>query len=254
LPVEQIDRSGNVLYYHHDQQGSTTLLTNSTGTVVGSATYTPSGIATWNFASTNTATTPLAYDGQYTDPDSGLIYLRARWYDPDTAQFTTRDPLEAITGAPYEYAGDNPLNSADLLGQAPTSYTYFHYTRHNIHYDYRDEYGELRVQIKYNSDNTANLQWSYVLSSELQSLCDGEVSERADLYQLSTGNRIKTYRDDHSGPRAVPRDYLFHSSPRVALNQPLQLAINFQFPGINPTTGDHGTYILYVRHEFVITS
>jgi RHS repeat-associated protein len=56
------------------------------------------------------------FDAQYTSPDTGLIYLRNRVYDPATAQFLTRDPLEAITGEPYSYAGDNPLNHSDPTG------------------------------------------------------------------------------------------------------------------------------------------
>ena len=43
----------------------------------------PNGTLT---ASTGTATTTLGYAGQYTDAESGLIYLRARYYDPATAQ------------------------------------------------------------------------------------------------------------------------------------------------------------------------
>jgi RHS repeat-associated protein len=44
---------------------------------------------------TGTASTPLEYAGQYIEPETGLIYLRARSYDPATAQFTTRDPAFA---------------------------------------------------------------------------------------------------------------------------------------------------------------
>jgi RHS repeat-associated protein len=61
-------------------------------------------------------TTPLGYDGQYTSSDTGLIYLRAREYDPATAQFLSVDPLEAVTGEPYSYVGDNPLNASDPTG------------------------------------------------------------------------------------------------------------------------------------------
>lgn len=43
-------------------------------------------------------------------------YLRARYYDPQTGQFLTRDPLEAITGQPSGCAGNDPLNSADPTG------------------------------------------------------------------------------------------------------------------------------------------
>jgi RHS repeat-associated protein len=66
---------------------------------------------------TGTATTPLGYDGQYTSSDTGLIYMRARVYDPATAQFLSVDPLVGQTHAPYYYAGDNPLNEADPSGR-----------------------------------------------------------------------------------------------------------------------------------------
>lgn len=59
---------------------------------------------------------PWAFNGQYTDTETGLIYLRARYYDPATAAFLTRDPLAAQTRRPYGYAGDNPLTYTDPLG------------------------------------------------------------------------------------------------------------------------------------------
>jgi RHS repeat-associated protein len=38
-----------------------------------------------------------------------LIYLRARTYDPATAQFLSVDPLVGATRAPYTYVEDNSL-------------------------------------------------------------------------------------------------------------------------------------------------
>jgi RHS repeat-associated protein len=111
-PLEQENVSGELLWYHHDQQGSTRLLTNNTGAVVGTASYNAYGQTT-NATGT---TTPLGYDGQYTDPETGLIYLRARYYDPTTGQFITRDPATPITTEPYLYAGDNPLDQTDPSG------------------------------------------------------------------------------------------------------------------------------------------
>ncbi len=58
----------------------------------------------------------LYYDGQYLDATSDLYCLKARWYDPATAQFTSVDPLVAKTLQPYEYAGDDPVNGGDLSG------------------------------------------------------------------------------------------------------------------------------------------
>jgi RHS repeat-associated protein len=54
------------------------------------------------------------------DPETGFQYLRARYYDPTTGQFLTRDPLEAITGQPYSYAQDNPVNGTDPTGLCGT--------------------------------------------------------------------------------------------------------------------------------------
>jgi len=42
--------------------------------------------------------------------------MRARVYDPATAQFLAVDPLVGTTGAPYNYAEDNPLNLLDPSG------------------------------------------------------------------------------------------------------------------------------------------
>ncbi len=118
MPVEQINTStGTVSYLHHDQQGSTRLLTGSTGTVTGKCAYSAYGTPTCE----GTATTPLGYDGEYTSSDTGLVYLRHRVYDPATAQFLTVDPLEMYTGEPYGYAGDNPLNYGDPRGLAGES-------------------------------------------------------------------------------------------------------------------------------------
>ena len=118
LPIEQINNTtGTVLYLHHDQQGSTRLLTGSTGKAEATFTYGAYG----TLEHTGTATTPLGYDGQYTNSDTGLIYLRHRVYDPATAQFLTVDPLEMYTGEPYGYAGDNPLNYGDPRGLAGES-------------------------------------------------------------------------------------------------------------------------------------
>ena len=50
------------------------------------------------------------------DPNTGLIYLRARYYDPTTGQFLSVDPLNALTQQPYSYANDNPINETDPLG------------------------------------------------------------------------------------------------------------------------------------------
>ncbi len=113
LPVEQISSKEAPSYFHHDQLGSTRMLTNGAGEAIATFTYGPYGGLQ---ASSGLETTPLGFAGQYTEPQSGLQFLRARFYDPATGQFLTRDPLATLTRQPYAYARDNPLGNIDRTG------------------------------------------------------------------------------------------------------------------------------------------
>lgn len=104
-----------ILYFHHDQLGSTRVLTDKWGSVAGTYTYDPYGAVTATTA-TEQVTNSLGFAGQYRDSESGFYYLRARYYDPTTAQLVSRDPLASMTGEPYGYVGDNPVNGADPSG------------------------------------------------------------------------------------------------------------------------------------------
>jgi RHS repeat-associated protein len=112
LPIEQVSGE-TVQYLHHDQQGSTRMITGASGTVAATTTFDAYGN---KLGSTGSATTALGYDGQYTNADTGLIYLRARAYDPATGQFLSVDPLAASTREPYAYAGDEPVGASDPSG------------------------------------------------------------------------------------------------------------------------------------------
>lgn len=112
LPLEQVESDGTVSYLHHDRLGSTRLVTNADGSTQATYAYDAYG----NRTTTGSSSVPFGYTGQYTDTDTGLIYLRARYYDPATGQFLTRDPLEASTGDAYRYASNDPVNAADPSG------------------------------------------------------------------------------------------------------------------------------------------
>jgi RHS repeat-associated protein len=120
LPIEQTSAAGT-FWFVHDQEGSTLLLLASNGTISGAYSYTPYGLATY----TGTATTPLQYTGQYTNANTGLVYLRARYYDPATALFLTVDPMVNSTHAAYIYVLDDPLNGVDLTGLCLSGFGWF---------------------------------------------------------------------------------------------------------------------------------
>jgi RHS repeat-associated protein len=113
-PIEQIAVSGGATsYLLADELGSIRAITNSSGTTTGTFTYDAWGNET---GSTGSATSPFGFAGEYLDSASGFYYLRARWYDPVTGEFTSMDQLVAQTHQPEQYAGNNPTNHGDASG------------------------------------------------------------------------------------------------------------------------------------------
>ena len=95
-----------------DVRGSVVATTDDAGSVTSTRLYDSAG----NVTSASGGVSNLGYAGQWSDPVTGLLYLRARWYDPATSQLLGVDPALATTGQPYAYANDNPVNFVDLSG------------------------------------------------------------------------------------------------------------------------------------------
>ncbi len=113
LPIEQVNPDGSIQYYLRDQLGSTRALLDGAGHTVATYSYDAYGNPTGRAGNT---TTPFGYAGAYTDAETGLQYLQARYYDPAIQQFMSVDPLVDQTGQPYAYAMVDPLNMVDPTG------------------------------------------------------------------------------------------------------------------------------------------
>ncbi|MFH9062183.1 RHS repeat-associated core domain-containing protein [Streptomyces coeruleorubidus] len=75
------------------------------------------GATAWNRDAS--AYTPLRFPGQYHDPETGLHYNHHRHYDPETARYTSPDPLGLLPAPnPVTYV-HNPHSWSDPLGLAP---------------------------------------------------------------------------------------------------------------------------------------
>jgi len=105
-------------YYLYNGHGDVVQIVNESGAIVNSYTYDEWGnIRTIS----ETVSNPLRYCGEYFDEESGLYYLRARYYDPLIARFITKDSLEGDISNPlsmnqYTYCYNNPLIYADTSG------------------------------------------------------------------------------------------------------------------------------------------
>jgi RHS repeat-associated protein len=72
------------------------------------------------------STTEFGYRNEQRDADSGLIFLRARYYDPSTGTFISRDPFAGFQDSPlslneYIYGNSDPINRIDPTGESSTS-------------------------------------------------------------------------------------------------------------------------------------
>lgn len=112
-PIAEISATGEVEYLFGDLIGSTRVIADDEGEVVATSEFDAFGV---RVAHTGTADSLFGYSGNWTDPDTGLVYLRARDYDPATAQFLTVDPALDLTHQPYAYVANNPLLLTDPLG------------------------------------------------------------------------------------------------------------------------------------------
>src|SRR5690606_34385824 len=116
-PVAQYNADGSIIYLHRDQLGSTRAVTDATtGDTLATYAYDPYGNRVASTGDLNA--TRFQYAGEYTDAETGFQSLRARYYDPATGQFITRDPLNGSTRDPYGYAGNDGINRSDPTGLA----------------------------------------------------------------------------------------------------------------------------------------
>ena len=110
-----------VTYYYTDQQGSPLVTSDASGTVISTSDYRPYGSQVLG----SPAVGP-GYTGHVNDPDSGLAYMQARYYDPIIGRFISADlssgkPGEIFKFNRYSYADANPTNNRDPDGRDCTT-------------------------------------------------------------------------------------------------------------------------------------
>ena len=104
--------SGVTEYYNFNGHGDTTSLTNANGVITTNYKYDAFG----NQANASTTdTNPFRYAGEYFDGETGMIYLRARYYEPSTGRFISEDPIKDGMNW-YVYCGSNPVMYLDSSG------------------------------------------------------------------------------------------------------------------------------------------
>jgi hypothetical protein len=105
---EHLDGSGVPTWCHHDQLGSTRVLSNNAGAVTDTVSYDAYGKVTASAGTPSPLGTPTPRPASYTCEPGTTTPLPVRcspWV-----------PITAMTGQPYSYVDNNPLNGADPTG------------------------------------------------------------------------------------------------------------------------------------------
>ncbi|MGB3904459.1 MAG: RHS repeat-associated core domain-containing protein [Anaerolineae bacterium] len=104
-------------YYMHDGLGSVRQLLDNTGQIETTYAYDPFGVP----LSSGSVANPYRYTGDAWDAEVELLYLRARYYQPATGRFVTKDPWPGDIRAPgtlnaYTYVQNNATSYVDPTG------------------------------------------------------------------------------------------------------------------------------------------
>ena len=103
-------------YYHFDNLGSTIAITNQSGAIVNKYAYDAFGKV---LSQVEGISNPFKFVGAFgvMDEGNGLLYMRARYYDPSIGRFISKDPIGWAGGLNlYGYTGNNPVNFVDPAG------------------------------------------------------------------------------------------------------------------------------------------
>ena len=111
-------RGATASFFQTDALGSTRLLTNAAGATSDAYGYDAFGGTTMAVGSTANT---FRFAGEEQDADHDLYNLRARWMDPSTGRFVSRDPFAGIAERPvslhkYQYGDLDPVSNRDPLG------------------------------------------------------------------------------------------------------------------------------------------
>ncbi len=114
------EKCGGFKTYHFDYRGSTAAITDSCGNVTDTFEYDTYGNLTGRTGNSFVIFGYNGRDGVVTDKN-GLIYMRARYYDPLMHRFINADVVpgeisDAVTLNRYAYANGNPVSNTDPFG------------------------------------------------------------------------------------------------------------------------------------------
>ena len=119
------DTGAESWYYQYDHRGNVVAVTDYSGKILRGYQYDAFGNIPFSFATGQSGAAPtddILFTGKDLDPDTGLYYFNARWYDPEAGEFMSRSRFPRPTEAPYSISQGEPLSFSDPTGMLRTQH------------------------------------------------------------------------------------------------------------------------------------
>ena len=139
---------GDNRFYIQNAHGDVVNLTNADGEVTKKYTYDAFGVEK-NIDDSDT--NAFRYCGEYYDKETATVYLRARYYNPTTGRFISRDSFAGRRSDPlslnlYTYCRNNPIRFIDPSGHITVNSQWdwaYYVAKGDINYEYDGGNGEV---------------------------------------------------------------------------------------------------------------
>ncbi len=113
-PIAMVTSAGVRTFFHTDKRGSVIAMSDSSGNL-NEGPYTYDAYGNMTGASTGV---PFRFTGRRLDPETGLLYYRARYYDPVRGRFPQTDSVGYSAGMNlYTYTDNDPTDKTDPDGK-----------------------------------------------------------------------------------------------------------------------------------------
>ena len=120
LACNALHAQDTVTYVYTDPNGTPLAEADAHGNITKTYDYTPYGVV-----ALGTSPNGPGYTGHVNDPETNLVYMQGRYYDPATGRFLSIDPVapkpsDGFGFNRYNYAKNNPIINIDPDGRTVT--------------------------------------------------------------------------------------------------------------------------------------